>query len=235
MSVVVERRPRARTIDRAEWVFFAWVLAGLASLWPVSQLVDGAFPVFTVLWLAVPLIAVARGHDAARVGFRAVPPGELAEVTGIAMAGLALVTLAVEPWTGAYTALVDMALGGRDTTFRWLVQFEGAPAWAGYVLFTLLVTIFAEELFFRGWLLNWLRERMPVAWAVVLQAVLFAVPQSLAALAMPAPQGFFFAGAYAFAGIGLIGGWAAARTRSIWPSLIAAVALNAVLTAVAVW
>jgi membrane protease YdiL (CAAX protease family) len=42
-----------------------------------------------------------------------------------------------------------------------------------------------------------------------------------------------YAVAYAFVGIGLVGGWAAARTRSIWPSLIAAVALNAVLTAVA--
>jgi membrane protease YdiL (CAAX protease family) len=126
-----------------------------------------------------------------------------------------------------------MALGGRDTTFRWLVQYEGVPAWAGYVLFTLLVGIFAEELFFRGWLLQALRERIPVAWAIVVQAVLFSVPQSLAALMMPWPQGFFFAVGYAFVGIGLIGGWAAARTGSIWPSLISAVVLNTVLTALA--
>jgi hypothetical protein len=92
-------------------VFFAWVLVGLASLWPVSQLVEGTFPALTVVWLLVPL----------------------------------------------------------------------------------------------------------------------------AALAMPQPQGFLFAEAYAFVGIGLIGGWAAARTRSIWPGLLAAVALNTVLTAVAMW
>jgi membrane protease YdiL (CAAX protease family) len=220
-------------LGRAEWAFFAWVIAALVLLWPVTLLLGGVFPLLTVVWLAVPLVAVVLTHDVARAGFRAVPLPELARITGFAMLGLALVTLAVEPWTGAYTALVNLALSGRDTTFLWLVQYEGAPAWAGYVLFTLLVTIFAEELFFRGWLLAWLREHMPVPWAVVLQAVLFTVPQALAALMMPPLQGVVYAVAYAFVGIGLVGGWAAARTRSIWPSLIAAVALNAVLTAVA--
>ena len=233
MSAVVEGKLAARRLGPGEWAFFAWVLAGLASLWPVTQLLDGVFPVLTVVWLAVSLVAVVRGRDATRAGFRAVPLPELAKVTGITMAGLALVTLAVEPWTNTYTTLVNMALGGRDTTFGWLVSYDGLPAWAGYVLFTLLVTIFAEELFFRGWLLRLLRDHMPVAWAVVVQAVLFTVPQSLAALAMPSPQGFFFAAAYAFVGVGLIGGWAAARTGSIWPSLISAVVLNTVLTAVA--
>ncbi len=234
MAAVVERKPAAHAVGRGEWVFFAWVVAALALLWPVSQLVGGSLPVFSIVWLVVPLAAVLIWRDASRVGFRAVPLPEVAKVTGIALAGLALVTLAVEPWTGAYTRLVTMALGGRDATFRWLVAFDGLTGWAGFVLFTLLVTIFAEELFFRGWLLNWLRGHMPVAWAVVVQAVLFTVPQALAALLMPPLQGVVYAAAYAFVGIGLIGGWAAARTRSIWPSLIAAVVLNTVLTALAV-
>jgi membrane protease YdiL (CAAX protease family) len=234
MAAVVERKPAAHAVGPGEWVFFAWVAAALALLWPVSQLVGGSLPVFTIVWLGVPLAAVLVWRDASQVGFRAVPLLEVAKVTGITLAGLALVTVAVEPWTGAYTRLVSMALGGNDATFRWLVAFDGFTGWAGFVLFTLLVTIFAEELFFRGWLLNWLRGHMPVAWALVVQAGLFTVPQVLAALLMPPLQGVVYAAAYAFVGIGLIGGWAAARTRSIWPSLIAAVVLNAVLTALAV-
>ena len=63
------------------------------------------------------------------------------------------------------------------------------------------------------------------------QAALFILPNLLAALALPPLQGALYALVYTPA-IGLIGGWAAARTSSIWPSLAAAALCNLVLVAV---
>ena len=95
-----------------------------------------------------------------------------------------------------------------------------------------LVTIMAEELFFRGWLLQLLLRRMDRTRAVVLQATLFALPQLLPALLMPTTQGIVYVVVYSWLIIGLVGGWAAARTSSILPSLVSATILNFVLAAI---
>ena len=99
-------------------------------------------------------------------------------------------------------------------------------------LYSGLVTLFGEELFFRGWLLQSLQKRMRTRWAVLTQAALFVLPNLLAALALPILQGWLYALVYSWLAIGVVGGWAAARTKSIWPSLISATICNLVLVAI---
>jgi membrane protease YdiL (CAAX protease family) len=70
------------------------------------------------------------------------------------------------------------------------------------VIFSGLVTIFAEELFFRGWLLQWLMRRMKLFQAVVVQAALFTLPQMLAALALPLLQGVLYTVVYSWLAVG---------------------------------
>lgn len=96
-------------------------------------------------------------------------------------------------------------------------------------LYTTLITIFAEELFFRGWLLQWLGKRMPPLWAIILQALLFSIPQAIVALFLSPTQAVVYLAFDTFLAIGVIGGWAAWRTRSIWPSLITATLMNLVM------
>jgi membrane protease YdiL (CAAX protease family) len=98
-------------------------------------------------------------------------------------------------------------------------------------LYSGLVTLFGEELFFRGWLLQLFQKRLGAAWAVVLQALLFVIPNLLVALALPSLQGLLYVLVYTWLAIGMLGGWAASRTRSIWPSLISATLCNLVLVA----
>ncbi len=213
-----------------------WCALALAALAPVTGLLRGSFPVFTVLWLLVPLVAVLRTRDAGRVGFRRLPLRELAIVTAANLGALGLVMVLCEPWSHTYRALLAEVLAAPrpDTTFAWLVRFSMLPAWGGLALYSGLVTLFAEELFFRGWLLQALQRRMSAAWAILLQALLFTLPNLMAALFLPPLQGVLYAVAYAWLGIGVIGGWAAWRTRSIWPSLISATICNLVLTALIV-
>jgi membrane protease YdiL (CAAX protease family) len=212
------------------FISLAWIILALAVTIPVTRALDGAYPIFTILWLVVPLIALLRSRDPRYIGLRPVPWGLLFKTTALNLGGLLLVMAAVEPWSHTYRLLVNAALAAPvpDTTFAWLVRFPGPAGLAGMVFYSGLVTLFGEEIFFRGWLLQLLQRRMRPWLAVALQAVLFSLPQALAALIMPPLQGVLYVVVYSWLSIGVIGGWAAWRTQSIWPSLISAMLSNLV-------
>lgn len=215
-------------LKRPEIIFFFWCFLALAALLPVTNLLHGTFPIFTVLWLLVPLIVVVFSKDSGKVGFRAIPRGELVRVTVLNLGGLFLVMLLVEPWSHTYQMLIESALSTQppDTTFAWLLRFNRMSALGGMFFYSGLVTLFGEELFFRGWLLQFLLIRWGRLWAVTFQALLFTLPNLLVTFVLPPIQGILYALVYTFLGIGIIGGWAASRTQSIWPSLISATIAN---------
>jgi len=215
------------------WPFFLWTGLALLALFPVMALLDGAAPVFSAIWLIAPLVAVARSRAPERAGFRPVAARDLARYTAINLGVLLALMAIFEPWSGVYRLLARSAVSAPhpDTTFGWLVRFDGAAGWVGMLLYSGLVTLFAEELFFRGWLLQALLRRMRPAWAIVAQAACFALPQAIATLLMPPLQGALYVVVYSWLAIGVVGGWAAARTGSIWPSLISATVCNLLLTA----
>jgi len=221
---------------RPEICFAGWCLLALASLVPVTILLEGSFPIFTVLWIAIPLAAVARIKDASRVGFRAIAWREFIRVTAINLGGLSVIMLLVEPWSHTYQRLLEAALSNQtpDTTFAWLLRYPRVPALGGLLLYSGLVTLFGEELFFRGWLPQILKKRVRAPWAIAIQALCFVIPNLLASFFLPALQGVLYALVYTWLAIGMVGGWAASRTDSIWPSLFSATVMNFVFVAVLV-
>ncbi len=211
--------------------FLVWAGSALLILIPAMLFLHGSFPLFTVVWLVVPLLVVIRSGDARRVGFRSISWRDFLITTAINLGLFLIVSVLVEPWSHAYSALVKGALSSTppDTTFAWLVRFKGIAAWAGLLLYSGMVTIFGEELFFRGWLLQTLQLRMSKVWAVLIQAALFTIPQLLAAFLLTPLQGVVYAVIYSWLAVGVIGGWAAARTQSIWPSLASATLWNVIM------
>jgi membrane protease YdiL (CAAX protease family) len=209
-----------------------WISFALVALVAAFIVLNGSFPLFSFLWLAAPLIAVLRGRDAGRVGFRRVAPKELAWVTAVNLAVVLALMAAFEPWSHTYQHLLELVLAAPqpDTTFAWLVRYPGPAGYVGMFVYSGLVTLFAEELCFRGWLLGWLRARVGTAWAVVLQAAAFTLPNLIVAVFLQPLQGVLYALVYTWLAIGVVGGWAAARTRSIWPGLITATLCNLILT-----
>jgi membrane protease YdiL (CAAX protease family) len=218
---------------KPEIIFVTWSILALALLFPVTYLLHGSFPMLTALWIIVPLVAVIRTKDASRVGFRAIPWREFVRLSAINLGGVLAIMLLFEPWSHTYQRLLEAALSNQppDTTFAWLLRLQKIPALASMLLYSGLITLFGEELFFRGWLLQLLRKRWGTSWAIVIQALLFVIPNLLAALVFPALQGVLYAVIYTGLAIGIIGGWAASQTNSIWPSLVSATICNFVLVA----
>jgi membrane protease YdiL (CAAX protease family) len=212
-----------------EIIFVLWLGLALASLLPVASHLDANLPIFTVLWLAAPLAAVMRSGDARRVGFTALPWRQLAMMAGINLILLLLVMALFEPWSAAYGTLVREATA-NDPTFAWLRHYPSPQRWLLMFLYSATVTIFAEELFFRGWLLQWLQQRTTPWRAILVQAAVFTLPQALPALFLTPLQAVVWIGAYAFLGVGVVNGWAAARTGTIWPGAVAAPLMNLIVT-----
>jgi membrane protease YdiL (CAAX protease family) len=214
-------------------IFTLWLLLALALLLPVTLLLWAAFPILTVVWILVPLVVVWRTNDPSRVGFRAISWRRLIQTTAINLAALLAIMALFEPWSHTYQKLLALALSGPapDSTFAWILRFPRIPALTGMAIYSGSVTLFGEELFFRGWLLQLLQKHLAAAWAVLLQALAFVLPNLLVALALPALQGWLYALVYTWLAIGLIGGWAASRTGTIWPSLISATLCNLILVA----
>jgi membrane protease YdiL (CAAX protease family) len=210
------------------WLILAIAAAIIFSFWQAISL-----PVFTLLFLLIPLIVLLIRKNASKIGMGKVSSSQIFKWTAINLGALILIYAIFEPWSGAYTFLLDEATkaNATDPTFTWLKMFAGVGGWLGMFLFSGVVTIFAEELFFRGWMLNLLKPKVGGLWANVIQAALFTLPQLVLALMMPTPiMGIVYGLIYAFGAIGMINGWAALQTGAIWPNLIAATVMNFILS-----
>ena len=206
-----------------------WIISALLGAGLAAYFLHGAFPWFTMLWLLVPLIAVLRSRDAKRIGFSAVRVKDFLAVTTVNVAAQIAIVALFDPWSHAGQRLYELALSSPapDATFLWPQRFAGAAGWIGMVAYSALVTLFAEELFFRGWLTQWLLRRLRPMWAILVQATIFTLLVNLIVAFFMSPlQATIHLLVYSWLAIGVVNGWAAVRTRSIWPGLIAVVLSN---------
>ena len=212
----------------AIWLITALILSILIPIWQGLSL-----PIFTFLFLTLPLVNLFRHKKAQKIGMGKIELGNILKWTAINLGALILIYAIFEPWSGAYRFLLAEATssGSTDPTFFWLRIFTGPAGWLGMFLFSGLITIFAEELCFRGWLLRILRPRFGAFWANVIQAVIFTLPQLVVVFLMPTlTMGLVYGLVYSFGAIGMLNGWVSMKSGAIWPNLIAASVMNLILS-----
>ncbi|MGC9523471.1 MAG: CPBP family intramembrane glutamic endopeptidase [Anaerolineae bacterium] len=218
---------------RRETLALIWIVAALVGAVVATGVLETTLPIFTFIWPSVPLVVLLRTRDARRIGIRKVAWRDLLPATGLNLVLWWGLMAIFEPWTHIYRDLVREAMSSMppDTTFAWLARYSGAGGWVGMVLYSGLVSLFGEELFFHGWLLQLLSRRMARGWAIALQATLLSLPQLIVMLLFPPLQAVIWITVYSWLAVGAVGGWFATQTKSIWPSLIAATLTNLILTA----
>lgn len=94
---------------------------------------------------------------------------------------------------------------------------DGHSLWlgAGFLAMTVLVTPFAEEVFFRGFLFRWMAGNRPVWLAAIISSVMFGAAHILPPQAISAAL------------MALILCWLYWRTGSVWPAIAAHITNNA--------
>lgn len=215
-------------MGKKEKILIIWLILSIILSILFAIILETAIPIFTIIWLSVILIVVLRTKNAEFVGFSFVPLNELIKATLLNLGTTIFIIGLFEPWSHTYQMLLRLATESNnpDITFSWLTRFSGVKSWIGMFVFSGLVTMFGEEIFFRGFLFQYFRKRVHPNIAIIIQSLFFIIPNILVSLFMTSLQGVIYTIVYAGIGIGIVGGFSAKKTNSIWPSLITAVIVN---------
>lgn len=117
-----------------------------------------------------------------------------------------------------------------DNGYSWNFSAAAFIPFAVVTLLLLPVQTTAEEIFFRGWLLQWFSQRFSSIWVLsILSGVAFAVPHLLNPEALEAPVLAFLT----YALVGFVLGWVTIRDRSLEIAIGAHAAHNLFLALVA--
>jgi ABC-2 type transport system permease protein/sodium transport system permease protein len=204
----------------------SFLLAGAVSLWSGLSvevrlgLLAGSQ---VLLFAGLPLVSAWSGRVRLLSGFRLQPPGVLSLVLGL------LLGLNLWPWVHEvilFLRQIGMATLPTEQLEKMgesLAQLRGWPVWL-VVLILAGIPAWCEEFFFRGYLFRALEGdgRRP-GWAIVGSAVLFGLfhVQVANALAVERfPPSFL---------LGLVLGWLAWKSGSIWPGVVLHVCHNGLL------
>lgn len=223
-------RARLGTIAEIALVALAWTWAGrLAARWTdfhASETADGIAYlrwtlVATPLWITILALALAvGGRKASSIGWSRPRGGWLRAIGAGLVWGVALVPIS---WSASAVAGVA-GLGRAAVPF----SVDRTTSWAAFVAGALLAGAFAEELFYRGWLLGRVER---VLEGMVSPAWLPRIAIAVAALAFGASHDW--QGGAAVAGVTVLGmGLGILFVRS-GRNLVAAIVAHGVLDVVA--
>ncbi len=176
-----------------------------------------------VIFSLVPMLRVGllRRTPLAQIGFQVQQPLQL---------------LAMGLWVGVAMFMLNVATAALFASLG-IVQNQSAQFplfagdWAGQVLIALAAVVAAplgEEILFRGYVFNALRERWGALLALLVSALLFSLAHSLSAT-----QGLIALLVPAFL-IGLALGWCMQRSGSLLPCIIAHAFNNSVAISLAI-
>ena len=187
-------------------------------------------PIFVYLNLIIALIVLYQTHETEQFGLKILAGKEFLNYTIMNMLGILLIYIIVEPITHTYEKLIQLSLTeGVDVTFGWIQKYPGIAGIGMVLLFSLFISIFGEELMFRGILEGYLLKKTSYKKAILLQAVIFAIPQTIVLLVMPLVQGLIYILSYVIIATGIINGYIVYKSHSIGPSVVAAAVVNVLM------
>ncbi len=209
-----------------------WLAAAAVAAISVPLVIGAALPALTLVWLAIAAIVLWRTGTPSALGLVRVERGELISVTVAATVVMTLLFGAAEAMFHPYRELLELIRdeSSPDSTFAWVIEYGRGWGLVGFAVYGVLVTIFAEEVVFRGALMARLRRRGPWV-AVTGTTVAFSAVQALPAALLPLDAAVGFLLIDAVVAVGIVGGLVAYRTRSILPALVAITVANVVVLA----
>ena len=212
-------------------LFYFWTVAALFLLFYQSQLYGTDTPLFTIVWIAITFLAVLVSSDGKYAGFSKVKFNEFFLVFFLNLILLAAIFVVLEPLSGTFRLVIDKTIRSPlvDPAYYWITRYEGWQGIGGFFLTNFIILIFAEEIFFRGFLIQFISLKMNKFWGVLIQAFIYLLFIVILNFNLPPVQNYILLVGYSFFGRGIIGGWAAARTDSILPPLLAVSIVNTLI------
>ncbi|WP_054942586.1 CPBP family glutamic-type intramembrane protease [Paenibacillus ihuae] len=217
-------------INNKRILYITWSVLALGATFSATYLLQGSYPILTFIWILVPFIYLCKSNNVHEIPIKEMPIKKFLKYMNMNLCVVLVVFAVFEPWSSTYKSFIHLVSKGQhpDTTFAWLNQYDLFSSLAGMYFYSGFVTMFGEELFFRGYLLHLLRAKIGNKRAIFVQSALFSLCCGAPMfMFMSFTQGVIFT-IYAMT-IGIAGGWTVLRTGSILPSLFTAATTNLIL------
>lgn len=185
----------------------------------LSTVLNTTLPMGTVCCILCCAIVLMK-TDLARLGLRRVALGRFFSTSLVCLLMMSLPVLLLEPFTNSYTRIIESILQAPVVDLAFIsLKTPGVVGIFLTISYLGCIGVAAEELFFRGVLIQTLKPRFKVA-SIPLQALAFVAMNMLIMLVASPRDSFIYLVCYTLPlSLGL--GWAAYRTESIWPGLCA--------------
>jgi len=72
MNTQTEPNPGSRENSSREIFAGVWISTAVVATFVITAVLNGVFPIFTLVLLVVPLAVLLRTRDATRIGFRSI-------------------------------------------------------------------------------------------------------------------------------------------------------------------
>ena len=195
-----------------------WIMGSLLATTVAFIFLQADFPFFIYLNLILSLIIVFKSKRIHQFGINILPAKKLVLFAFVNLVSILMVYLLIEPWAHIYEKLLEISLEqGVDITFGWILYYPKIIALLIVLIFGGFVTIFSEELFFRGILEGYLLQKWSPGRAIAVQSIIFSV------------EGLLYIIFYSIIVIGIINGIIVYKSKSIFPSVIAASFANFIM------
>ena len=198
------------------WISSSIIITSISYL-----ILQADFPLFIYLNLAISLIIILKTNNFNQYSLRMIKKYELLKFTSANLVPILIIYAIIEPWTHLYDELLMLSItDGVDVTFGWITHYPRLIGFFFILVFSGFISIFSEELMFRGILEGYLLKKTNNQYAIIIQAFIFTIPQSLVAFILPLTDGILYIIFYSFVGIGIVNGIIVFKSKSIFPSLI---------------
>lgn len=204
------------------WILFAFVLTTLGFL-----ILESDFPLFIYINLILSFIIINKINDVNQFSSNWLSINNFIKYSFMNLFGILVIYFIFEPWSHTYQKLLTASLeNGVDVTFGWIQKYNNSFGFLLIFLFSLFVSIFSEELMFRGVLEGYLFQKTTPIKGIIIQALIFSIPQCLILIVLPLANGLLYIIFYNFIAIGLLNGLIVYKSHSIFPSILSASIAN---------
>jgi membrane protease YdiL (CAAX protease family) len=216
VAIAVNNRFVHANVDPSRYI------AGLARDFNATQILTATFEILALFFVW----RITRRVDENSMVARYRPIAPYAFFLALMGGGLMAVLSYVSDWQLAAHSIVNFHVTAAEQR---MIPHSPATLPLGLLCIAIVVP-FAEELYFRGLLLSWLRGKMIAPLAAVLSAAIFALVH-FRFISHPGAEGWVHTGS--IAALGLVNATLALFTRSLWGPFAVHAGYNAVLISTA--
>lgn len=206
--------------ERQNLLFYSYCLSALLVLIILSVLEETQFPLFTFILVSSSLAIAIVKKDLGNLGLTMTSFRSSFSPATICFLLIIIPIVIIEPYTHTFEHIIHLSMNQTppDIAFVWFRNATKISQRIGTFAYLGLIGVFAEELLFRGFLIQYFKIKVGFL-AILIQALPFMLLNAIVVFVIAPIDSAIYLFCYTLplcSGLG----WCSYKTNSIWPGVI---------------